>query len=110
MALRRPRNRSSTPLPHLFRVSTNAWPPRARNKRDRSALSVMTLNHRKAVSSDLPLIPEDRLQELMSELISLREKVAQAELAAGRYAVNGEDHAVPAKRPDPMPVSTPGKQ
>jgi hypothetical protein len=72
----------------------------------------MTLKHQKAVSSDLPLIPEDRLQELMSELISLREKVAQAELAAGSYAIkqNGEDRAVSVKRPDPMLASTPRKQ
>jgi hypothetical protein len=27
-----------TVLPHLFPVSTNAWPARARNKRDHSAL------------------------------------------------------------------------
>lgn len=51
----------------------------------------MTLKHRKAVSSDLPIIPEYRLQKLMSELISLREKVAQAELAAHLYATTRDD-------------------
>jgi len=96
-------------LPQLFRVSTNAH-GRRRNKRDHSALSVMTLKHRRAVSSGLPLILEDRLPELMSELISLREKVAQAELAAGGYAVNGNGHAVRDKRPDPVSAGKPRKQ
>ena len=86
-------------------LNQRAWPARARNKRDRSALSTMTLKHQKAVSSDLPLIPEDRLQELMSELISLREKVAQAELAAGGYAIKGnganKSARSPVKRPKP---------
>jgi hypothetical protein len=59
----------------------------------------MTLKHRKAVSSDLPIAPEYRFQELMSELISLREKVAQAELAAHRYAIARDDEDTSAVLP-----------
>jgi hypothetical protein len=61
----------------------------------------MTLKHRKAVSSDSPIAPEHRLQELMSELISLREKVAQAELAARLYAIARDDEDNSAVRPLP---------
>jgi hypothetical protein len=47
---------------------------------------------RKSGSSDWPVISEDRLWRQMSEVISLREMVAQAELSTEHYCeFNKED-------------------
>jgi hypothetical protein len=42
---------------------------------------------RRPLNSDQALSSADRLRRLMSEVISLREQVAQAERAANRYGV-----------------------
>jgi hypothetical protein len=46
----------------------------------------MTLERRKTAGLDDKLTPASELQKLMSEVISLREKVAQAEFEQGYYA------------------------
>lgn len=51
----------------------------------------MTLKHQKADSLDRSRISDYELMQLMSELISLREKVAQAELNHGDYGVPREE-------------------
>jgi hypothetical protein len=61
----------------------------------------MGLKHRKAAVSDGPFIPGERLWQQMSEVISMREKVAQAELAARRYGPSIKE-----KAPAPTPAST----
>jgi len=48
-------------------------------------------NSQKPNGTDRRLISESRLMRQMSEVISLREKVAQAELAALRYGVSIQD-------------------
>jgi hypothetical protein len=48
----------------------------------------MALDRQKRGSSERMLVSGERLRRLMSEVISLREKVAQAELAANRYGVS----------------------
>ena len=47
----------------------------------------------KAARSDRPAAPKDRLGRKMSEVLSLREKVAQAELAAHRYGASAKGDA-----------------
>jgi hypothetical protein len=48
-------------------------------------------NSQKPSDTDRRLISESRLMRQMSEVISLREKVAQAELAVLRYGVSIQD-------------------
>lgn len=50
----------------------------------------MILKKRKTDDPDRTLISEDRLRRLMSDVISLREQVAQAELAARTYGRSSE--------------------
>jgi len=51
-----------------------------------------TYNQRKSDNSDRPSISSEWLRQQMSEVISLREKVAQAELAANRYFRTSQEH------------------
>ncbi len=58
-------------------------------------LSAMKTKQQKPHKSNPPIIPESRLARQMSDVISLREKVAQAELVAHRYGLRNPDRADP---------------